>query len=124
MCVDKIIDPIARKQIQDFIQKKSFYEWGNLCGNSMEIENCQNFLHIYSKLSIYSKYINNLNTKIQAHFNNMTNQLVAEQVNLENKEKSKKKIKSFSKSLSKSPSKSPSRSQSDSHSSQYSFHSL
>jgi hypothetical protein len=116
MCADKLDDPIGREQIQDFIKSKSFYEWGNLCGNSMEIENCQNFLHVYSKLSVYSKYINSLNTKIQAHFDNITNQLISEQIKKKNKLEIKSEKKDFlrSRSASKSASKS----------SQYSFHSL
>jgi len=78
-CIPKCLaagdDEITRKQMKSMIDNKSFYEWGNVCGNGFNIEKCKDFLHYYKKLETYSKYIQVLNNNIQDHFDTITEEL-------------------------------------------------
>jgi len=78
-CIPKCLaageDELTRKQMKSMIESKSFYEWGNVCGNGFNIKKCKEFLHSYKKLDTYSKYIQVLNDNIQHHFDNITEEL-------------------------------------------------
>ena len=78
-CIPKCLsageDEVTRKQMKSMIDTKSFYEWGNVCGNGFNIKKCKEFLHYYKKLDTYSKYIQGLNNNIQSHFDNITEEL-------------------------------------------------
>ena len=78
-CIQKCLtageDEVTRKQMKSMIDTKSFYEWGNVCGNGFNIKKCQEFLHYYKKLDTYSKYIQVLNNNIQSQFDNITQEL-------------------------------------------------
>ena len=106
-CLAAVGDELMRKQMKSMIDTKSFYEWGNVCGNGFNIEKCKDFLHYYKKLETYSKYIQVLNNNIQDHFDTITEEL---NKNINKKENSALLRAAFIKSKSSSQSQKSQRS--------------
>jgi hypothetical protein len=62
-------DAIQCQQMDNMINTKTDYEWGNLC-NAVNVEKCKEYLSTFKKLEFNINYINNLNNKLQTLFNN------------------------------------------------------
>jgi len=132
MCLKECSDDKMCEQLNNMIKRDPFYNWGNLCGHSLDVKKCREFIHTYTKLDIYNKYVSSLSANIQNHFNNLTRELNEE--HLGNVVSPKSRSRSSSKSLlsprsmSRSSSKSllspKSKSKSRSISSEYSFKSI
>ena len=75
-------DQQLSEQLNSMIQNKTDYEWGNLCANSMKVEDCTNYLQSYKKLEFYKNYIDQLNNLTQKKFNDYVNSIsVKKQIN-------------------------------------------
>jgi hypothetical protein len=62
-------DAVQCQQMDDMINTKTDYEWGNLC-NAVNVEKCKEYLSTFKKLEFNINYINSLNNKLQTLFNN------------------------------------------------------
>lgn len=130
LCLKECSDDKMCEQLNNMMKRDPFYNWGNLCGHSLDVQKCREFIHTYTKLDIYNKYVSSLSANIQNHFNILTRELNEE--HLGNVASPKSKSRSSSKSLlspkSRSRSRSSSRSllspKSKSNSSEYSFKSI
>lgn len=132
LCLKECHDDKMCEQLNNMMKRDPFYNWGNLCGHSLDVQKCREFIHTYTKLDIYNKYVSSLSANIQNHFNNLTRELNEE--HLGNVASPKSRSRSSSRSLLSPKSKSRSRSSSKSllspksksrsSSSEYSFKSI
>jgi hypothetical protein len=132
MCLKQCSDDKMCEQLNNMMKRDPFYNWGNLCGHSLDVKKCREFIHTYTKLDIYNKYVSSLSANIQNRFNILTRELNEE--HLGNVASPKSRSRSSSKSLlspksrswssSKSLLSPKSRSKSRSISSEYSFKSI
>lgn len=74
-CLKSCHDDKMRDQMNNMMRNNSFYDWGNLCGHSLNVKSCRDFIHTYSKLDAYNKYVSTLSTKINNHFDKLTKEL-------------------------------------------------
>jgi len=51
------------EQLNDMIEKRSIYEWGNFCANTLNKEECKHFLKSYKILEIYTSNLIELGNK-------------------------------------------------------------
>jgi len=145
-CLKSCHDDKMRDQMNNMMRNNSFYDWGNLCGHSLNVKQCSDFIHTYTKLDAYNKYVSTLSSKINNHFDKLTKELNDKNVIKSNEEplgnadvvsplsssRSKSKSRSSSRSIfspklssnSKSRSSSTSRSSKSSRLSDYSFKSV
>ena len=84
----------------------TFYDWGNICGHSLDVKKCREFIHTYTKLDTYNKYVSSLSKNLQNHFDKLTRKMNEEHLG------NTRAVKPMSKSSSKSKSKSRSSSRS------------
>ena len=132
MCLKQCSDDKMCEQLNNMMKRDPFYNWGNLCGHSLDVKKCREFIHTYTKLDIYNKYVSSLSANIQNRFNILTRELNEE--HLGNVASPRSRSRSSSKSLlspksrswssSKSLLSPKSRSKSRSISSEYSFKSI
>lgn len=116
MCLKECSDDKMCEQLNNMMKRDPFYNWGNLCGHSLDVKKCRDFIHTYTKLDIYNKYVSSLSANIQNRFNILTRELNEE--HLGNVASPRSRSRSSSKSLL-SP-----KSRSRSISSEYSFKSI
>jgi hypothetical protein len=142
LCLKASPDNATRDQLKHMMANSTFYDWGNLCGHSLDVKQCREFIHTYTKLDAYNKYVSSLSQQVQSHFDELTRELNKERlgnatvVNPMSKSSSKSKSKSRSssrsvfspnqnpKSLSSSKSRHSSKSSKSSRLSDYSFKSF
>lgn len=136
LCLKACPDNITRNQLKHMMANSTFYDWGNLCGHSLNVKQCQEFIHTYTKLDVYNKYVSSLSQQVQSHFDELTREINEERlgnatvVNPMSKSSSKSKSKSRSSSRSVfSPNQNPkslssSKSSKSSRLSDYSFKSV
>jgi len=74
-CLKSCHDDKMRDQMNNMMRNNSFYDWGNICGHSLNVKQCREFIHTYSKLDAYNKYVSTLSRKINNHFDKLTNEL-------------------------------------------------
>lgn len=74
-CLKSCHDDKMRDQMNNMMRNNSFYDWGNLCGHSLNVKQCSDFIHTYSKLDVYNKYVSTLSSKINNHFDKLTKEL-------------------------------------------------
>ena len=130
LCLKECSDDKMCEQLNNMMKRDPFYNWGNLCGHSLDVQKCREFIHTYTKLDIYNKYVSSLSANIQNHFNILTRELNEE--HLGNVASPKSRSRSSSRSLLSPKSRSRSRSssksllspKSKSNSSEYSFKSI
>jgi hypothetical protein len=141
-CLKACPDNATRDQLKHMMANSTFYDWGNLCGHSLNVKQCREFIHTYTKLDAYNKYVSSLSQQVQSHFDELTRELNEERlgnatvINPLSKSSSKSKSKSRSssrsvfspnqnpKSLSSSKSRHSSKSSKSSRLSDYSFKSF
>lgn len=116
MCLKQCSDDKMCEQLNNMMKRDPFYNWGNLCGHSLDVKKCREFIHTYTKLDIYNKYVSSLSANIQNRFNILTREL--------NEEHLGNVASPRSRSSSKSLLSPKSRSKSRSISSEYSFKSI
>ena len=75
MCLKQCSDNKMCEQLNNMIKRDPFYNWGNLCGHSLDVKKCREFIHTYTKLDIYNKYVSSLSANVQNQFNNLTREL-------------------------------------------------
>jgi hypothetical protein len=97
-----------RDQLKHMMSNGTFYDWGNICGHSLDVKKCREFIHTYTKLDTYNKFVSSLSKNLQKHFDELTRKLNEEHLG------NTKAVKPMSKSKSRSSSKSKSRSSSKS----------
>jgi hypothetical protein len=140
LCLKASPDNATRDQLKHMMANSTFYDWGNLCGHSLNVKQCREFIHTYTKLDAYNKYVSSLSQQVQSHFDELTKELNEERlgnatvVNPMSKSSSKSKSRSSSrsvfspnqnpKSLSSSKSRHSSKSSKSSRLSDYSFKSF
>jgi len=112
MCLKQCSDDKMCEQLNNMMKRDPFYNWGNLCGHSLDVKKCREFIHTYTKLDIYNKYVSSLSANIQNHFNNLTRELNEEHLGNVASPKSRSRSRSSSKSLLSPKSRSSSRSRS------------
>jgi hypothetical protein len=119
-CLKECSDDKMCEQLNNMMKRDSFYNWGNLCGHSLDVKKCREFIHTYTKLDIYNKYVSSLSANIQNRFNILTRELNEEHLGnvASPSPKSRSRSRSSSRSLLSPKSKSRSRS------SEYSFKSI
>jgi hypothetical protein len=107
-CLKSCPDNATRDQLKHMMANSTFYDWGNLCGHSLNVKQCREFIHTYTKLDAYNKYVSSLSQQVQYHFDELTKELNEERlgnatvVNPMSKSSSKSKSKSKSRSSSRS----------------------
>jgi len=74
-CLKSCHDDKMRDQMANMMRNNSFYDWGNLCGHSLNVKQCSDFIHTYTKLDAYNKYVSTLSSKINNHFDKLTKEL-------------------------------------------------
>jgi len=130
MCLKQCSDDKMCEQLNNMMKRDPFYNWGNLCGHSLDVKKCREFIHTYTKLDIYNKYVSSLSANIQNRFNDLTRELNEEYLGNVASPKSRSRSRSSSRSLLSPKSRSSSRSllspksKSRSRSSEYSFKSI
>ena len=128
MCLKECHDDKMCEQLNNMMKRDPFYNWGNLCGHSLDVKKCREFIHTYTKLDIYNKYVSSLSANIQNQFNNLTRELNEEHLGnvASPRSRSSSKSKSLLSPKSRSSSKSllSPKSRSRSISSEYSFKSI
>lgn len=103
MCLKECSDDKMCEQLKNMMKRDPFYNWGNLCGHSLDVKKCREFIHTYTKLDIYNKYVSSLSANIQNHFNDLTRELNEEHLgNVASPSRSLLSPKSRSKSRSSS----------------------
>ena len=55
MCLKQCSDDKMCEQLNNMMKRDPFYNWGNLCGHSLDVKKCREFIHTYTKLDIYNK---------------------------------------------------------------------
>ena len=68
-------DVIQCQQMDDMINTKTDYEWGNLC-NAVNVEKCKEYLSTFKKVEFNVKYIDGLNKKLQTIMDNYKNSIM------------------------------------------------
>ena len=68
-------------QLNKMISEKSDYEWGTLCGNSLNVAACKNYLNSYKKLELYTKYVKSVSNKCEIMMNEYKNSLSPDLMN-------------------------------------------
>jgi uncharacterized coiled-coil DUF342 family protein len=68
-------DEELRNQLNSMIETKSDYEWGNLCANSIKVQDCANYLKSYKKIEFYKNYMDQVNKKVQQLFDDYQNSI-------------------------------------------------
>ena len=68
-------DVIQCQQMDDMINTKTDYEWGNLC-NAVNVEKCKEYLSTFKKVEFNVKYIDGLNKKLQTLMDNYKNSIM------------------------------------------------
>lgn len=68
-------------QLNKMISEKSDYEWGTLCGNSLNVTTCKNYLNSYKKLELYTKYVKSVSNKCEMMMNEYKNSLSPDLMN-------------------------------------------
>jgi hypothetical protein len=74
-CLKSCHDDKMRDQMNTMMRNNSFYDWGNICGHSLNVKQCRDFIYTYSKLDAYNKYVSILSRKINNHFDKLTKEL-------------------------------------------------
>ena len=126
MCLKECHDDKMCEQLNNMMKRDPFYNWGNLCGHSLDVKKCREFIHTYTKLDIYNKYVSSLSANIQNRFNILTRELNEEHLGNVASPRSRSSSKSLLSPKSRSSSKSllSPKSRSRSISSEYSFKSI
>ena len=126
MCLKQCSDDKMCEQLNNMMKRDPFYNWGNLCGHSLDVKKCREFIHTYTKLDIYNKYVSSLSANIQNHFNILTRELNEEHLGNVARSRSRSSSRSLLSPKSRSSSKSllSPKSRSRSSSSEYSFKSI
>jgi len=111
-CLKSCHDDKMRDQMNNMMRNNSFYDWGNLCGHSLNVKSCREFIHTYTKLDAYNKYVSTLSSKINNHFDKLTKELNVKNIIKPNEEPLgvSDVVSPLSSSKSKSKSRSSSRS--------------
>ena len=108
LCLKACTDDVMRDQLKHMMSNGTFYDWGNICGHSLDVKKCREFIHTYTKLDTYNKFVSSLSKNLQKHFDELTRKLNEEHLG------NTKAVKPMSKSKSRSSSKSKSKSRSSS----------
>jgi hypothetical protein len=106
LCLKACSDDVTRDQLKHMMANGTFYDWGNICGHSLDVKKCREFIHTYTKLDTYNKYVSSLSKNLQNHFDKLTRKMNEEHLG------NTRAVNPMSKSSSKSKSKSRSSSRS------------
>jgi hypothetical protein len=106
LCLKACTDNVMRDQLKHMMANGTFYDWGNICGHSLDVKKCREFIHTYTKLDTYNKFVSSLSKNLQTHFDELTKKLNEEHLGNTKAVKPMSKSRSSSKSKSRSSSKS------------------
>jgi hypothetical protein len=106
LCLKACTDNVMRDQLKHMMANGTFYDWGNICGHSLDVKKCREFIHTYTKLDTYNKFVSSLSKNLQKHFDELTKKLNEEHLGNTKAVKPMSKSRSSSKSKSRSSSKS------------------